>query len=253
MSEYWAFQRYIESIKKYPLLTQNEEVELALEMRSPDPKKAQRAKDKFINCNLRLVLQISQKYAGGLPLADCFQEGVFGLIRAVEKFDPKRGYKFSTYAYNWIKQAVVRAKENKQSTVRLTVAVHADIKKLRKCASNFNNLTIEKLAQELNWTKEKVKKTLQYAETARNFSLNMEIGSELEFLDLVTSPSQTDEELELLNWALGELDELQQKVLELRCIQQLNCKQVGEILGISDRKIPALQKEAEIELYKKCA
>src|SRR4029450_13445170 len=115
-----ALQLFLNEVGRYPLLTAEEEVELAKRIERGD----QEAKDRMINSNLRLVVSIAKKYQGhGLSLLDLIQEGVIGLIRAVEKFDWRRGYKFSTYATWWIRQAVQRGVANKSRTIRIPVHI----------------------------------------------------------------------------------------------------------------------------------
>jgi RNA polymerase primary sigma factor len=113
-----SLQLFLNEAGRYPLLTAAEEVELAKRIERGDPE----AKNRMINSNLRLVVSIAKKYQGhGLSLLDLIQEGVIGLIRAVEKFDWRRGYKFSTYATWWIRQAVQRGVANKSRTIRIPV------------------------------------------------------------------------------------------------------------------------------------
>src|SRR6188508_1534657 len=115
-----ALQLFLNEMARYPLLTAEEEVELAKRIERGDKE----AKDRMINSNLRLVVSIAKKYQGhGLSLLDLIQEGVIGLIRAVEKFDWRRGYKFSTYATWWIRQAVQRGVANKSRTIRIPVHI----------------------------------------------------------------------------------------------------------------------------------
>src|SRR4051795_9015753 len=115
-----SLQLFLNEAGRYPLLTAAEEVELAKLIERGD----QRAKDKMINSNLRLVVSIAKKYQGhGLSLLDLIQEGIIGLIRAVEKFDWRRGYKFSTYATWWIRQAVQRGVANKAREIRIPVHI----------------------------------------------------------------------------------------------------------------------------------
>src|SRR5213075_3547715 len=105
---------------RYPLLTAAEEVELSKLIERGD----QQAKDRMVNSNLRLVVSIAKKYQGhGLPLIDLIQEGVLGLIRAVEKFDWRRGFRFSTYATLWIRQAIQRGLADRGRMIRLPVNV----------------------------------------------------------------------------------------------------------------------------------
>src|SRR5689334_2099526 len=115
-----SLQLFLNEAGRYPLLTAPEEVELAKAIERGD----KRAKDRMVNSNLRLVVSIAKKYQGhGLPLIDLIQEGIIGLIRAVEKFDWRRGYKFSTYATWWIRQAVQRGVANKSRTIRIPVHI----------------------------------------------------------------------------------------------------------------------------------
>jgi RNA polymerase primary sigma factor len=115
-----ALQLFMNEIGRYPLLTASEEVELAKRIERGDKE----AKDRMINSNLRLVVSIAKRYQGhDVPLIDLIQEGILGLIRAVEKFDWRRGYKFSTYATWWIRQAVQRGVANKARTIRIPVHV----------------------------------------------------------------------------------------------------------------------------------
>jgi RNA polymerase primary sigma factor len=115
-----ALQLFLNEAGRYPLLTAQEEVELAKRIERGD----QAAKDRMINSNLRLVVSIAKKYQGhGLSLLDLIQEGIIGLIRAVEKFDWRRGFKFSTYATWWIRQAVQRGVANKSRTIRIPVHI----------------------------------------------------------------------------------------------------------------------------------
>src|SRR6266498_3276094 len=113
-------QLFLNEAGRYPLLTASEEVELAKKIERGD----RHAKDRMVNSNLRLVVSIAKKYQGhGLSLLDLIQEGIIGLIRAVEKFDWRRGYKFSTYATWWIRQAVQRGVANKSRTIRIPVHI----------------------------------------------------------------------------------------------------------------------------------
>ena len=115
-----ALQLFLNEVGRYPLLTAEEEVELAKRIERGDDE----AKDRMINSNLRLVVSIAKRYQGhDLALLDLIQEGIIGLIRAVEKFDWRRGFKFSTYATWWIRQAVQRGVANKARTIRIPVHI----------------------------------------------------------------------------------------------------------------------------------
>ena len=115
-----ALQLFLNEIRRYPLLTADEEIELAKRIEQGDLE----AKERMINSNLRLVVSIAKKYQGQeLSLLDLIQEGIFGLIRAAEKFDWRKGYKFSTYATFWVRQAIQRGLANKARTIRIPVHI----------------------------------------------------------------------------------------------------------------------------------
>ncbi|MDE3191726.1 MAG: sigma-70 family RNA polymerase sigma factor, partial [Acidobacteriota bacterium] len=132
-----SLQLFLNEAGRYPLLTAAEEVELAKKIERGD----QQAKDRMINSNLRLVVSIAKRYQGhGLSLLDLIQEGIIGLIRAVEKFDWRRGYKFSTYATWWIRQAVQRGVANKSRTIRIPVHI---VEREQKIARAERELTVQ--------------------------------------------------------------------------------------------------------------
>ena len=132
-----SLQLFLNEAGRFPLLTAAEEVELAKQIEKGD----KRAKDRMVNSNLRLVVSIAKKYQGhGLSLLDLIQEGIIGLIRAVEKFDWRRGYKFSTYATWWIRQAVQRGVANKSRTIRIPVHI---VEREQKIARAERELIVE--------------------------------------------------------------------------------------------------------------
>src|SRR3954469_1237839 len=115
-----ALQLFLRDVRRYPLLSKEQEVELAKRIEQGDLD----AKDQMINSNLRLVVSLAKRYQGHeLPLLDLIQEGIFGLIRAAEKFDYRKGFKFSTYATFWIRQAIQRGLANKERTIRIPVHI----------------------------------------------------------------------------------------------------------------------------------
>src|SRR5215208_1217453 len=139
-----SLQLFFNEARKHPLLTAEEEVELAKRIERGDLE----AKDRMINSNLRLVISVARKYQGqGLPLGDLIQEGMLGLIRAVEKFDWRKGFKFSTYGTLWIRQAIGRGLANSGRTVRLPVHIVARARKIsdaeRKLAVEHGTQTTE--------------------------------------------------------------------------------------------------------------
>ena len=169
---------YLKEIGKVPLLSTNEENDLAQRILSGDPE----AKRRLTEANLRLVVSIAKKYVGrGMPFLDLIQEGNMGLIKAVEKFDPAKGYKFSTYATWWIKQAITRAISDKSRIIRLPVHMAETINRLiRESRRMLQELgrdpTTEELAKELNMSHEKVREIMKIAQEP--VSLESPIGGE---------------------------------------------------------------------------
>ena len=132
-------RRYLDEIGVSPLLTADEEKELSRRAQAGD----EPARQRMIECNLRLVVKIAKRYANrGLPLLDLIEEGNLGLIRAVEKFDPERGFRFSTYATWWIRQTIERGIMNQTRTIRLPIHVIKELNTYLRAA--------RKLTQELN-------------------------------------------------------------------------------------------------------
>src|SRR5277367_1667283 len=155
-------QVYLRSIGRIKLLTATEEIELARRIAKGD----MLAKKRLVQSNLRLVVSVAKKYQGrGLPFLDLIQEGNVGLIRASEKFDAERGYKFSTYATWWIRQGITRALADKSRTIRVPVHMVETINALRKVTRKLSQElgrrpTMEELAKEMNVTLTKVKEIL---------------------------------------------------------------------------------------------
>ncbi len=251
---------YFDEIARVPLLTKEEEVELAKRIEAGD----EEAKKKLAEANLRLVVSIAKKYRGcGLPFLDLIQEGNLGLMKAVEKFDWRKGYKFSTYATWWIRQAILRAITNRSRTIRVPTHINELIRKIHEAERQHikehgSGPSLEELAEELDTTVDnivKAKRTAQY--TA---SLDTPIGYDEEgavlgdFIadeDAVSPTRETLRELLIqeIRKALKErLTPRERRVLELRYGLDGNppktLDEVGEIFGISRERVRQIQKEA---------
>ena len=221
-----AVRRYLNEIGRIPLLKAKDEVRLAKAIERGD----ERARQQLINSNLRLVVSVAKKYTGhSIPLIDLIQEGNGGLMRAAEKFDWRRGFKFSTYATWWIRQAITRSIAEQSRTIRLPVHTH---EKLAKSARIRRDLQLKlgreptdrEIADELGITEGQMIELNQAARTP--ISLETPIGDEGDsaFGDLI--PDEDAEEpleaaadtmlVEHLNSALGKLDAREQEVLRLR-------------------------------------
>lgn len=217
---------YLKEIGKVPLLSAEEEVELAKRMELGD----QEAKNKLAEANLRLVVSIAKRYVGrGMLFLDLIQEGNLGLIKAVEKFDYRKGYKFSTYATWWIRQAITRAIADQARTIRIPVHMVETINKLIRVSRQLlqeygREPTPEEIAAEMGMPVEKVREILKISQEP--VSLETPIGEEEDshlgdFIqdDQVPVPADAAAfELlkEQLNEVLDTLTEREQKVLRLR-------------------------------------
>lgn len=185
---------YLREIGKIPLLSQEEEQELAKRAASGD----QKAKDKMVEANMRLVVSIAKRYGGrGLDFLDLIQEGNTGLIRAVDKFDPEKGFKFSTYATWWIRQAITRAIADQARTIRIPVHMVETINKVlrttRKLTQELNREpTIEEIAEELNLEVAKVEYVMRIKQDIA--SLDASVGRDGEDDDSVLGDFVEDED-----------------------------------------------------------
>src|SRR6266542_2441130 len=253
-----ALQLFLNEAGRYKLLTAQEEVELAKRIERGDKE----AKDLMINSNLRLVVSIAKKYQGhGISLLDLIQEGIIGLIRAVEKFDWRRGYKFSTYATWWIRQAVQRGVANKSRTIRIPVPI---LERETKIARAERELVAELERQPTdeeisNRAKLPVKQVREVRKAARAVtSLDKPLGEEGDSSlgDIVASHEHDFEEEihvglteETLHRAVAALSEREQKVLKLR--YGLNGDQdpksldeIGRTLGLTRERVRQIEAQA---------
>ena len=173
---------YLKEIGRVPLLTPDEEVQLAEQMASGEPGVAAKARKRLSEANLRLVVSIAKRYVGrGMQFLDLIQEGNLGLIKAVEKFDHTKGFKFSTYATWWIRQAITRAIADQARTIRIPVHMVETINKVKKVSSqllhqNGHEPTAEEIAIELDMPVDKVREIMRVAQEP--VSLETPIGEE---------------------------------------------------------------------------
>ena len=248
---------FMGEIGRHRLLTAAEEVELAKRIERGD----RQAKERMINSNLRLVVSIAKRYQGhGLPLGDLIQEGTVGLNRAVEKFDWRRGFKFSTYATWWIRQACQRAISNQSRTIRVPAHVHERRAKLARIgrrleAETGRKPTNEELAEATGYELQHVEEALAAVEAS--VSLNQTVGEDGdgELGDLFADPGAldpADEAHETLRRdavrrALSALPELERRVLELRYGfggEQHSLEAIEHELGVSRERVHKLEREA---------
>ena len=256
---------YLKDIGSVPLLSFEEEIELAKQIEQGD----QKAKDRLSEANLRLVVSVAKRYMGrGLSLMDLIQEGNIGLIRAVDKYDYRKGNKFSTYATWWIRQAITRAIADQSRTIRIPVHMVETINRLQRVSKelqqNYNReATFEEIAKSMDIDQAKVQEIFQYAQEP--VSLEAPVGDEednvlSDFIkdDHVVSPHEAAsyEVLKLqMNEALSLLTEREAEVLKLRygieTGQEMTLEEIGKEFNVTRERIRQIESKALNELRKK--
>jgi RNA polymerase primary sigma factor len=253
-----ALQLFMNEIGRYPLLTKEEEVELAKRIERGDLE----AKERMINSNLRLVVSIAKRYQGhGLSLLDLTQEGIIGLIRAVEKFDWRKGFKFSTYATWWIRQAVQRGVANKSREIRVPVHIVEREQRISRAERDLSPRlgrppTDEELAEAARLSVNQVHEVRQAARAVT--SLDRPIGEEDggTFQELIAGEAEEPEQevsislaQEVVHDALGELPDREREVLKLRYglngdPDPVSLEEIGRRLGLTRERVRQIEANA---------
>jgi len=253
-----SLQLFLNEAGRYPLLTAAEEVELAKRIERGDKE----AKDIMINSNLRLVVSIAKKYQGhGLSLLDLIQEGIIGLIRGVEKFDWRRGYKFSTYATWWIRQAVQRGVANKSRTIRIPVHIVEREQKMSRAERELmakleRPPTDEEIAKKAKLPLKQVREVRQAARAVASLDKPVGDAGDTAFGDLVaTDGGNVEEEVTIslgedaLHRAVEMLPDRERTVIKLRYgldgdRDPMSLETIGKELGITRERVRQIETQA---------
>jgi RNA polymerase sigma factor (RpoD-like family) len=251
---------FLREMARYPLLTQAEEIELAREIAKGGPV-GEKAKRKLVRANLRLVVSIAKKYLNrGVPFLDLIQEGSMGLMRAAEKFDYERGYKFSTYAYWWIRQGITRAIATQSRTIRLPVHITEKLNKIKKAQRKISQekgrtATMEDIGKELDMDAAQVREVL--LRVPRSVSLETKVGKEkdTELGDLLETDDISPEDTLMreslrrdLQHLLADLTSRERDVIQMRFGlddgQPYSLADIGRALDLSRERVRQIEAKA---------
>jgi RNA polymerase primary sigma factor len=268
---------FLNAAGKIPLLTAAEEIELGRQVREwqdhpggPDAaprslqRRGKRAKDRMITANLRLVVTVARRFSQigarrGLDPSDLIQEGCIGLARGVEKFDPERGFKFSTYAYWWIRQGITRAL-SAAGTIRIPIHVNDTQSRVRKAVRELaqqgnHNPTLAQLTEATGRNKDQLRLAMEFAANVSHVaSLDAQISDTDSgtLAEVLPAPEEADHLTRMEQWELAvDLrawlpDEV--ALLELRAVEEARVTDIGELMGVSRTRAGQLVQEAREKL-----
>lgn len=255
-AENGALSMYLKDIEKIPLIGRDEEYDLAIRAKNGDAA----ARERLVNGNLRFVVSIAKQFQGrGLPLIDLISEGNIGLLTAIDKFEPEKGYHFISYAVWWIRQAILKAIGEKSRMIRLPMNKSADLIQILQAKSNlekngYDDASVEAIAAECGMDAQDVIEIMQIARDVSSLDAPVNSEEDTSFGDFIESDEPRPEEVVMdealknsVRKILGTLSEKERGIITLRFgldnNKALSLKEVGEIYNLTKERIRQIEKK----------
>lgn len=255
-AESGALSMYLRDIEKIPLLDRDEEFDLALKAKNGDSK----ARERLVNGNLRFVVSIAKQFQNrGLPLIDLISEGNIGLLTAIDKFEPEKGYHFISYAVWWIRQSILKAIGEKSRMIRLPMNKSADLIQVLHAKSEIEKVgsddaTIEQIAEQCGMEAQDVLELMQMSRDVSSLDAPVNREEDTSFGDFIESDGPRPEEIvmdknmkESVNRILETLPEKEREIIKLRFgldnQDAMSLKEVGEIYNLTKERIRQIEKK----------
>ena len=255
-----AMKMYLKEIEEYKMLTASEEIELAKEIDNSIPE----AKEKFINANYRLVVSIAKKYRKeNVDMLDLIQAGNIGLIKAVEKYDYKKGFKFSTYATWWIKQSITRYIDDCENTIRIPVHLHQRINFIKRKKQELSNElqrepSLDELAEVCDMEPDKILEILKRDKNVVSLDTPIKEDEDTSLVEFIPSDANLDDVViheveqknlrEKIDELLTGLNDQEQKVLRMRFglddDDPKTLEEIGKVFGVTRERIRQIEAKA---------